>query len=231
MVTFKGEIPRYRNDSSLKTTYDWTDVLQGDRVLPFRRETCVKMDRNMSNGTFFLPLDLEPFKDYTVHQWFIFFISVKKHEWHRVFLRLDKFFNNKPAFRRAVEYLETRKPTTVATYRSNFRNFIRYLEERQVLKPEDGFAFFREFPIVTKKHFYRFLEFRAREVRSEQDINAHITSWNFWRHFWGLEYIRKTDVPLQYVTTLKEHTQSHRMPRDGIPLVILQQLFVFLKTT
>ena len=178
-----------------------------------------------------LPLDLQPFRHYTFHQWFIFFTSVKKHDWLNVFLRLDHFFNDCPAFRQAVEFLETRKPLTVATYRSNFRNFYRYLQEQQLLTPEDGFELFRQCPHDVKRYFYKFLEERAREVRNEQDIQAHITAWNFWRHFWGLGYIRKTDGPIQYAVTLKEYTQSRRTPKDGIPLVILQQLFVFLKET
>ena len=148
----------------------------------------------MSNEDSFLPLDLELFQNYTFEEWFIFFVSIKKHEWNNVFLRLDKFFNEKPAFRQTVEFLETRKPTSVVTYRSNFRNFILYLEEKQLLVPGDGFTLFRECTLDIKMHFYNFLELRAMEVRNEQDLTAHITAWNFWRHFWGLEYIRKTDV-------------------------------------
>ena len=101
--------------------------------------------------------------------------------------------------------------------------------ENHSLKMHEGFAFFRNFPHLTKTRFFEFLEKRAREVRCEQDIQNHISSWNFWRHFWNLPYVGNGDPELQYVQILKKYTSAEPVKKDGIPVNVLQQLFVYLQ--
>ena len=94
---------------------------------------------------------------------------------------------------------------------------------------QEGFSFFRNFPHLTKQRFFEFLEECAREVHCEKNIANHISSWNFWRHFWNLPYVSTGDPELQYVQILKKYTTTEPFKKDGIPINVLQQLFVYLQ--
>ena len=122
LVNYRAEVPKYRNENTLKTTYEWSDIKREHEVIAVRREQGIILDKSMSNQLV-LPLDLEPFRHYTFAQWFIYLLTIQKHEWNNTFVVLDKYFHDHSPFRQAIEYLSTRKPQTVRTYRSNIRNF------------------------------------------------------------------------------------------------------------
>ena len=118
LVDNRSEVPKYREDHTLKTTYEWSDIKRGNQVITVRREQGIILDKSMSNQSL-LPLDLEPFRQCTFPQWFIYLLTIQKHEWNNTFILLDKYFDNCTPFRQAIEYLETRKPQSVRIYRTN----------------------------------------------------------------------------------------------------------------